>query len=95
MTRRRDPDALPPSNAFQHAMHWIHDMVSALGRGNALFALKAGLLTVILSIPSFLKSTAAFAYGTSVYISRNSVRGSERLHSSTTIHVGHVRPRRL
>ncbi|KAI0757706.1 hypothetical protein C8Q80DRAFT_1349811 [Daedaleopsis nitida] len=62
MTSRRDPDALPPSNAFQRAMHWIHDVAYALSRGNALFALKAGLLTVILSIPSFLKSTAAFAY---------------------------------
>ena len=41
----------------------MHDAVVALGRGNALFAIKAGLLTVILCIPSFLKTTAAFAYG--------------------------------
>ena len=81
MTGRRDPDALPPSNAFQVVMHWIHDLVTSLGRGNTLFALKAGLLTgtychiprkcffaddrtVILCIPSFLRSTAHFAYGT-------------------------------
>ncbi|KAI0820568.1 hypothetical protein BC628DRAFT_1330069 [Trametes gibbosa] len=61
-TRRRDPDALPPTNAFQYVMHWVYDIVTTLGRGNALFAMKAGLLTVILCIPSFLKETAAFAY---------------------------------
>ncbi|KAI0353282.1 hypothetical protein OH77DRAFT_1407363 [Trametes cingulata] len=62
MTGRRDPDALPPTNAFQYLMHWVYDAVTALGRGNALFAIKAGFLTVILCIPSFLKATAAFAY---------------------------------
>ncbi|KAI9062294.1 hypothetical protein FKP32DRAFT_1677443 [Trametes sanguinea] len=62
MTSRRDPDALPPSNAFQYAMHIIYEAVTALGRGNALFALKAGLLTVVLCIPSFVRASAAFAY---------------------------------
>ncbi|CDO69808.1 hypothetical protein BN946_scf184803.g6 [Trametes cinnabarina] len=62
MTRRRDPDALPPSNAFQYVMHIIYEAATALGRGNALFALKAGMLTVILCIPSFLRASAAFAY---------------------------------
>ncbi|KAI0638721.1 hypothetical protein C8Q77DRAFT_1044286 [Trametes polyzona] len=61
-TRRRDPDALPPTNAFQYVMHWVYESVTALGRGNALFAIKAGLLTVILCIPSFVKASAAFAY---------------------------------
>ena len=45
MTSRRDPDALPPSNLFQKVMHWIYNSVTSLGRGNALFAVKAGLLT--------------------------------------------------
>lgn len=45
MTGRRDPDALPPSNAFQQVMHWVYELASALTRGNALFAIKAGLLT--------------------------------------------------
>ncbi|KAI0716122.1 hypothetical protein C8T65DRAFT_738161 [Cerioporus squamosus] len=62
MTRRRDPDALPPSNAFQQVMYWVYELTSALTRGNALFAIKAGLLTVVLCIPNFLKATAAFAY---------------------------------
>ncbi|RPD56328.1 hypothetical protein L226DRAFT_538461 [Lentinus tigrinus ALCF2SS1-7] len=61
-TGRRDPDALPPANAFQQVMHWVYDLASALTRGNVLFAIKAGLLTVILCIPTFLKATAQFAY---------------------------------
>lgn len=49
MTNRRDPDALPPSNAFETAMYWIHTGLAALGHGNAVFAIKAGLLTGMLS----------------------------------------------
>ncbi|GJE89275.1 aromatic acid exporter family member 2 domain-containing protein [Phanerochaete sordida] len=61
-TRRRDPDALPPSNKFESAMYWLHRAFAALGHGNAVFAIKAGLLTVILSIPYRLKNSAHFAY---------------------------------
>lgn len=42
---RRDPDALPPQNLFQFIMFWIYSAVTALSRGNCLYALKAGLLT--------------------------------------------------
>ncbi|GBE78787.1 hypothetical protein SCP_0116800 [Sparassis crispa] len=62
MASRRDPDALPPSNIFEEVMHWIHEIITGLGGGNSLYALKAALLTIILCIPSFLKSTASFAY---------------------------------
>ncbi|EJF58526.1 hypothetical protein DICSQDRAFT_66814 [Dichomitus squalens LYAD-421 SS1] len=62
MTGRRDPDALPPTNVFQWIMHGIHDLLAGLTRGNALFALKAGLLSIILCVPSFLRRTAHFAY---------------------------------
>ncbi|PCH32963.1 hypothetical protein WOLCODRAFT_141429 [Wolfiporia cocos MD-104 SS10] len=62
MASRRHPDALPPSNLFEHIMAWVHTAIFSLGGGNVMFAVKAGLLTVILSIPSFLKSTAHFAY---------------------------------
>ncbi|OCH87285.1 hypothetical protein OBBRIDRAFT_814199 [Obba rivulosa] len=62
-TSRRDPDALPPTNLFQKAMYWLHKGITALSHGNAVFALKGGLLTVLLCIPNFLKSTAEFAYG--------------------------------
>lgn len=62
LTRRRDPDALPPSNSFETAMYWLHKVIAALGHGNAVFAIKAGLVTVILSIPYRLKNSANFAY---------------------------------
>lgn len=45
MAKRRDPDALPPSNAFELLMYWVHDLLGALAAGNSIFALKAGLLT--------------------------------------------------
>lgn len=41
----RDPDALPAQNAVEHVMHALYTATVALGRGNALFALKAALLT--------------------------------------------------
>jgi hypothetical protein len=41
----RDPDALPPRNAFEAVARAIHSGVVALGHGNVLFALKAGVLT--------------------------------------------------
>ncbi|EIW75984.1 hypothetical protein CONPUDRAFT_93215 [Coniophora puteana RWD-64-598 SS2] len=60
--RRRDPDALPPSNWMEHIMNWIYRRALGFTGGNFLFALKAGVLTIILCLPSFLKSSAAFAY---------------------------------
>ncbi|KAJ6502261.1 hypothetical protein C8R45DRAFT_818343 [Mycena sanguinolenta] len=62
MTRRRDPDALPPRNGFEWAMSLLYRGLVELGRGNTLFALKAATLTVLLCLPSFLKSSATFAY---------------------------------
>ncbi|KAG2130867.1 hypothetical protein DEU56DRAFT_981991 [Suillus clintonianus] len=59
---KRDPDALPPGNVLEIAMNWIYRAAIGIGGGNVLFALKAGALTVILSIPSFLKSSANYAY---------------------------------
>ncbi|EPQ61261.1 hypothetical protein GLOTRDRAFT_54150 [Gloeophyllum trabeum ATCC 11539] len=59
---RRDPDAMPPRNMFEVVATQLYQIAGALGRGNSLYAFKAGVLTVILSIPSFLASTAAFAY---------------------------------
>jgi hypothetical protein len=41
----RDPDALPPRNAFERAMNVLYFGFAALGHGNVQFALKAGLLT--------------------------------------------------
>jgi len=45
MPRARDPDALPPRNGFEWAMNHIYLTTSSLGRGNVLFAIKAGILT--------------------------------------------------
>lgn len=42
---RRDPDALPPRNAFEWVMNFVHQALSGLSHGNVLFALKAGLLS--------------------------------------------------
>ena len=56
MTSRRDPDALPPSGPFQIAMHKLYDATTSLGRGNALFALKAGLLTGELPLLAMLNA---------------------------------------
>ncbi|KAJ7157023.1 hypothetical protein C8R43DRAFT_998138 [Mycena crocata] len=60
--RRRDPDALPPRNRFEWAMSMSYRGITELGSGNTLFALKAATLTVIMCLPSFLKSSATFAY---------------------------------
>lgn len=44
-TKRRDPDALPPSNGFEAGMFWLYHAFAALGHGNTVFAIKAALLT--------------------------------------------------
>ncbi|KAJ6630533.1 hypothetical protein B0H10DRAFT_1981580 [Mycena sp. CBHHK59/15] len=62
MPRRRDPDALPPRNSFEWILSLSYRAVAQLGGGNTLFALKAGVLTVIMCLPSLLKSSATFAY---------------------------------
>ncbi|KAJ7047102.1 hypothetical protein C8F04DRAFT_1308883, partial [Mycena alexandri] len=62
MPRRRDPDALPPRNHFEWAMNFLYRSIAQLGGGNTLFAIKASTLTVIMCLPSLLKSSAKFAY---------------------------------
>jgi len=64
MPHRRDPDALPPRNAFEWISNVTYHLVVSLGGGNVIFAVKAGLLTVVLSLPSLMKSSASLAYGT-------------------------------
>ncbi|KAF8642481.1 hypothetical protein AX16_009482 [Volvariella volvacea WC 439] len=62
LPRRRDPDALPPRNAFESMLSRVYHSIVSLGGGNCLFALKAGCLTILLCLPSFFKSSAHFAY---------------------------------
>lgn len=62
LPRRRDPDALPPRNIFEQAISAVYYSLTGLEGENVLFAVKAGVLTVLLALPSFLKSSAYFAY---------------------------------
>ncbi|KAH8111149.1 hypothetical protein DFH11DRAFT_1880050 [Phellopilus nigrolimitatus] len=59
---RRDPDALPPGNISEAIGNVLYHAVGALGRGNAIFGFKAGILSVLLSLPNFLPSSTHFAY---------------------------------
>ena len=43
--QRRDPDALPPKNTFGLIASYIHTALASLLGGNALYAIKAGILT--------------------------------------------------
>lgn len=40
----RDADALPPSNAIELVGTYVYCFLSGIGRGNAQFALKAGMM---------------------------------------------------
>lgn len=42
---KRDPDALPPRNVMEKTVNWVYQTAKGAGGGNALFALKAGILT--------------------------------------------------
>jgi len=43
--KMRDPDALPPNNAFEWVMNALYRGCSELVQGNSLYAIKAGVLT--------------------------------------------------
>ncbi|KAF7419671.1 hypothetical protein PC9H_002263 [Pleurotus ostreatus] len=58
----RDPDALPPRNAFELVMNGLYRLALAMGHGNMVFAIKAAILTVIMCLPSFIKASSGFAY---------------------------------
>jgi hypothetical protein len=45
IAKRRDPDYLPPRNAFEWAMSHLFGFFESFKAGNALYAVKAGLLT--------------------------------------------------
>ncbi|EDQ99398.1 uncharacterized protein LACBIDRAFT_316563 [Laccaria bicolor S238N-H82] len=61
IARRRDPDALPPRNVLEWCSNYLYLFLTRRG-GNLLYAVKAGLFTVILCLPSFLPSSATFAF---------------------------------
>lgn len=63
LPQRRDPDHLPPRNAFELIMRIVHSCLLNLGSGNVLFAIKGGLLSVVLALPGLLRHSAQIAYG--------------------------------
>lgn len=63
LPQRRDPDHLPPRNVVEAVMSSIYRALLSLGTGNVLFAIKGGLLSVLLALPGLLKHSAKFAYG--------------------------------
>ncbi|PPQ64930.1 hypothetical protein CVT26_015650 [Gymnopilus dilepis] len=62
LPQRRDPDHLPPRNAFELIMRIVHSCLLNLGSGNVLFAIKGGLLSVVLALPGLLRHSAQIAY---------------------------------
>ncbi|KAJ3862063.1 hypothetical protein EV359DRAFT_45947 [Lentinula novae-zelandiae] len=60
--KRRDPDALPPSNVAELMGRWSYKRIVGLTTGNALYAVKAGVLTTLMCIPFFIPGSAQFAY---------------------------------
>jgi len=63
LPKRRDPDAIPPRNVFESFFQFLYNPIASIGTGNVVFAIKAGLLTIVLCLPSLIKSSARFAYG--------------------------------
>ncbi|KAF8991841.1 hypothetical protein BDQ17DRAFT_1413587 [Cyathus striatus] len=62
MPTQRDPDALPPRNAFEWVMTLFYHAASSFTHGNTLFAVKAGVFTVLLALPFLIRHSAEFAY---------------------------------
>ncbi|KDN53019.1 hypothetical protein K437DRAFT_219732 [Tilletiaria anomala UBC 951] len=62
VSKPRDPDALAPSTAAQAVYRSLFDFLSTLFQGNMLFALKAAVMTGIIALPTYLKSSAEFCY---------------------------------
>ncbi|KAK0473358.1 hypothetical protein IW261DRAFT_1503962 [Armillaria novae-zelandiae] len=62
IARKRDPDRLPPHNMFEWTMNKLYGFVAGMGGGNVLYAIKAGIFTIVLCLPIFLSSSAHFSY---------------------------------
>lgn len=58
----RDPDALEPDGPLQMLGKRVHELFHRLVSGNLLFAVKAASLTGLISLPFFLRSSAAWVY---------------------------------
>ncbi|KAL7418186.1 hypothetical protein BDY24DRAFT_437656 [Mrakia frigida] len=60
--QRRDPDALAPDSPVRFILSRLHRGTSVLSSTQFLFAVKAGILTVLVAIPSWTPSTAQLFY---------------------------------
>ncbi|CAD6889139.1 unnamed protein product [Tilletia controversa] len=61
-TKKRDPDALEPTNWIERLGKACYNGVHNIFRGNILFAIKAGFLILLVSLPAYFKSSAYFFY---------------------------------
>ncbi len=61
-SKSRDPDALEPETMAQEIGHRIALVFSGLFSGTSVFMMKGAALTALVSLPSYLRSSAEFAY---------------------------------
>ncbi|KAE8239564.1 hypothetical protein A4X13_0g8141 [Tilletia indica] len=61
-TKKRDPDALEPTNWIERLGRALYNGAHHIFRGNILFSIKAGILILIASLPAYFKSSAFFFY---------------------------------
>ncbi|KAF8585510.1 hypothetical protein K439DRAFT_1409815 [Ramaria rubella] len=61
-TESRDPDALPPNNVVELFGSHLCALLHGLTSRDAQFGLKGGILSVLLSLPSYFPNSTLFAY---------------------------------
>lgn len=59
---RRDPDAAAPSNLIQELLFRFYQLFSVVWSDGFFFAVKAGVISVLVAVPSFTPASAAFFY---------------------------------
>lgn len=60
--KRRDPDAQPFETPILNALGYIDKLFDIFSNKEFLFAIKAGLLTVLVALPAYVPSSARFFY---------------------------------
>ena len=60
--RARDPDALDPEGPLEVLGHRLYFAVRRLFQGHLLFGVKAAILIALVSLPTFMRSSAAWCY---------------------------------
>jgi Putative ER transporter, 6TM, N-terminal/Fusaric acid resistance protein-like len=62
LVQPRNPDAGPPTNIGHLAGRVLVSFFKLLGRPDVFFAVKAGIVTVLVAMPAYFKSTAGWFY---------------------------------